>query len=64
MIVRYCPTCQRNSLSSTGAFWACAACGIAITTQALNRENSKALLNSESEETLLQTTLIGATHYP
>jgi ribosomal protein L37AE/L43A len=35
MKTRDCPRCQRHTLFSTGAFWACATCGYAITGAAL-----------------------------
>lgn len=30
-----CPSCEQGTLHSTGAFWVCEACGLAITQQAL-----------------------------
>lgn len=35
MKLRHCPQCQRQSLFHHGAFWACGACGYAITQKAL-----------------------------
>jgi hypothetical protein len=32
-----CPCCDQKSLQPTGAFFSCATCGLAITTQALVR---------------------------
>ena len=33
-----CPRCDQESLHSTGAFWKCEHCGLAITQQALKLE--------------------------
>jgi ribosomal protein L37AE/L43A len=35
MIIRHCPQCHERTLITTGAFWACSACGLAVTEQAL-----------------------------
>ncbi len=35
MKIRECPRCRQHSLTPTGAFWACASCGYAITGFAL-----------------------------
>jgi ribosomal protein L37AE/L43A len=35
MNIRECPRCRQHSLVPTGAFWACASCGYAITGFAL-----------------------------
>lgn len=37
-----CPRCQDARLHPTGAFWLCAACGLAITQQALRVERAEA----------------------
>lgn len=36
-----CPLCHESSLRSTGAFWICAFCRIALTTQALWKEEHR-----------------------
>lgn len=38
MTARACPRCQNQSLSPTGAYWACGVCRLAITQAALHRE--------------------------
>ncbi len=38
IMIRDCPRCLRLSLTFTGAFWSCAACGYAITQRALDEE--------------------------
>lgn len=35
MKIRLCPQCQQCSLVSTGAYWTCSSCGLAVTGQAL-----------------------------
>lgn len=37
---RFCPSCRREGLVHTGAFWACEACGHTVTTPALLRDES------------------------
>lgn len=37
-----CPRCRQAGLYSTGAFWVCGACGLAITHQALKFEQEHA----------------------
>ncbi len=38
MDIRHCPQCGKESFASTGAFWTCSSCRIAITSQALSQE--------------------------
>jgi len=39
MTLHHCPRCRRLSLVHTGGFWACEACGYAITQIALSAEH-------------------------
>lgn len=39
---RHCPCCRQDSLYQTGAFWACAGCGYAITQSALLIDETRA----------------------
>ncbi|MGB0911141.1 MAG: hypothetical protein ACPGYT_12330 [Nitrospirales bacterium] len=36
---QHCPQCGKESFASTGAFWSCSSCRIAITSQALSKES-------------------------
>jgi len=42
MTILTCPRCRQHRLVSTGAFWACDACGYAITQAALFAERVEA----------------------
>ena len=42
MRVRSCPYCSQRMLFQTGAFWACANCGYAITQSALLVDEARA----------------------
>ena len=39
MNIQHCPQCGKESFVSTGAFWSCSSCRIAITSQALLKES-------------------------
>lgn len=36
MTIHRCPQCRNHSLVRSGAFWACRACGLAVTGHALS----------------------------
>jgi len=38
MNIQHCPQCGKESFAPTGAFWTCNSCRIAITSQALSKE--------------------------
>ncbi|MCA9473550.1 MAG: hypothetical protein MRJ96_02660 [Nitrospirales bacterium] len=40
MKIQLCPQCGKESLASTGAFWVCNACRVAITSQALIQDRT------------------------
>lgn len=42
MTLRRCPCCTRNTLFQTGAYWACGACGYAVTHSALVVDEARA----------------------
>lgn len=42
MRTQSCLRCFRGTLSATGAFWVCSACGLAITHRALKFEQERA----------------------
>lgn len=48
MKLRHCPRCRQHCLYQTGAFWACAGCGYAITQSALSVDEARAKQNSRT----------------
>lgn len=53
--VRSCPRCEKSTLVSTGAFWACSTCGFAITHAALCFDDGRTSFREEQEEVLQAT---------
>ena len=45
MNIQQCPQCGQESLATTGAFWSCSSCHIAITSQALSRDQHDSKLS-------------------